>query len=78
MGRHSLSMDTSGLVGIYQNQCLVRKFLHVRVNNFDLAITVIGLLNSGFHFLDIALEREVEGDLILGDMGQVGHLVSSE
>lgn len=37
----------------------------------------IRLLNDGF-ILDIALEREVEGDLMLGDMGQVGYLVSSD
>lgn len=41
---------------------------------FDLAMIIIRLLNDGF-ILDIALEREVEGDLMLGDMGQGFDLV---
>lgn len=30
------------------------------------------LLDNGFHVPDVALERQVDGDLVLGDMGQVG------
>lgn len=43
----------------------------------DLAMIIIRSLNGGF-ILDVALEREVEGDLMLGDMGQVGLIVSSD
>lgn len=65
-------MDTSGLVWIYHRQCSVRTYLILASNNapfisFHL-FHILTLVN-----LDIALERETEGDLILGDMGQVKH-----
>lgn len=37
---------------------------------FDMAIIIDKLQNDGF-ILDITLECKVEGDLILGDIGQV-------
>lgn len=72
VGRLYLSMGTSGLGWIFLSRCLVcfKAFLHVKLSSLFLKMSwfndFVCVLSS-----DIALERNVEGDLLLADMGQV-------
>ena len=71
--RHSPRMDTIGLGLTFQHQCLVCLCFEMlfAIPIYFAFLYFLLILFVFVKLVDVAVEREVEGDLLLGDMGQV-------